>query len=611
MLDAGRLDEAEEILLEVTQRYHVATEAWLLLASIQGRQARYVEVVESCQRVLNSEPRHATAHSLLGSACISLGQMHEGFEHLEQAERLAPGDPRVLYNLGNALFAAGRLDEAANRYEAALRSSPDYAHAQFGLGNCRLAQRRSNDALNCYQRAYSVMPESYDINMSMGKAYVGMGRLEEAQVCFERAAGLTSTPAEALFELARALEFQGFLAEAQVRVEQSLRHQPENVNARAKYAQIRFKAGDFDAAHQELRAMVDQDQITPDVIFSWGEMCRHFGDCQEVLARAGSLIDDRRVEVGDAVSLHYLLGRLQDREGNFDKAFDHYTQANILLPGDFDRVGHSNMLETLMTAYSRDAFPTLARSGCQDERPVFIVGMPRSGTSLVEQILASHAQVFGAGELNYIKDLAGELFRGRETRLGAFLSSVTSRQLDTLAKRYLILAGKKAGTVTRITDKMPANFLWLGLIAQLFPRARVIHCLRDPRDTCLSIYFQFFSQAHPYASDLGDLAFYYRGYERMMAHWRAALDLPMFEVSYEQLVADQEGRTRAMLDFLDLPWDEACLAFHRSKRATATASWDQVRQPVYTRSLQRWRNYQAHIGPLIDEFGDRDTSTER
>jgi len=269
------------------------------------------------------------------------------------------------------------------------------------------------------------------------------------------------------------------------------------------------------------------------------------------------------------------------------------------------------MLEALMAAYSREALPTLARSGCQDERPVFILGMPRSGTSLIEQILASHAQVFGAGELNHAKNLAAELFRGRESKLGAYLPSVTAHQLDALAKRYLALAGKQAGTATRITDKMPANFLWLGLIAQMFPRARVIHCLRDPRDTCLSIYFQFFTQAHPYASDLGDLAFYYRGYERMMAHWRSVLDLPMLEVRYDQLVADQEGQTRAMLDFLGLPWDDACLAFHQSKRATATASWDQVRQPVYTRSLQRWRNYQTHIGPLIDEFGDRDTPTER
>ena len=611
MLSAGHMDEAEKILLEVTQRHAGAAEAWLLLASAQGRQARYAEVVESCRCVLNSEPLHPTAHSLLGSACIALGQTQEAIEHLEQAAHLAPGDPGVLNNLGNALYAVGRFDEAANRYEAALRLSPEHAQAHFGLGNCRLAQSRWADALVCYQRAYNAMPESYDINMSMGKANINMGRLEEAQTCFERAAGLTANPAEALFETARVLEFQGRLNEALIRVEQSLQCQPDKVNARAKRAQIRFKMGDFEAAHHEVCALVDQERITPDVILSRGEMCRHFGDCAEVISSANSLLDDRRLGAGDAVSLHYLLGRLQDREENYDVAFDHYARANTLLPGDFNHAGHSDMLEALMAAYSHDNLPTLARSRCQDERPVFILGMPRSGTSLIEQILASHAQVFGAGELNYVKDLAGELFRGRESKLDAYLPSVTAQQLDALATRYLALAGRQAGTATRITDKMPANFLWLGLISQMFPRARVIHCLRDPRDTCLSIYFQLFTQAHPYASDLGDLAFYYRGYERMMAHWRAVLDLPMIEIRYEQLVANQEGCTRTMLDFLGLPWDDACLAFHQSKRATATASWDQVRQPVYTRSLQRWRNYQAHIGPLIEEFGDQDTPIAR
>ena len=611
MLSAGHMDEAEKILLEVTQRYPDAAEAWLLLASVQGRQARYADIVESCHRVLSLEPRHPTAHSLLGGAFTALGRTQDAIEHLEQAVRLAPKNPGVLNNLGNALYATERFDEAANRYETALRSNPDHAQAHFGLGNCRLAQRRWIDAIGCYQRAYHQMPESYEINMNMGRAYAGVGRLEDARACLERATGLTANPAEAQFELAQVLESQGALADALDRVERSLRHEPDSTDPRAKRAQIRFKAGDFDAAHQEVRALVDQGRITPRVVLAWGEICRHFGDCEEVLAKARALLDDPRVGADDAVSLHNLLGRLHDHKGSYDAAFDHYARANTLSLHDFNRMGHNNMLEDLMAAYSRDAFPTLTRSGCRDERPAFILGMPRSGTSLVEQILASHPQVFGAGELNHIKQLASELFRNHESKLGAYLSSVTAQQLDVLAGRYLVLAGKQAGSATRITDKMPANFLWLGLIAQLFPRARVIHCLRDPRDTCLSIYFQKFSHAHPYASDLGDLAFYYRGYERMMAHWHAVLDLPVLEVRYDQLVADQEGRTRAMLDFLDLPWDDACLAFHQSRRATATASWDQVRQPVYTRSLQRWRNYQAHIGPLIDAFGDQDTPIER
>ena len=180
------------------------------------------------------------------------------------------------------------------------------------------------------------------------------------------------------------------------------------------------------------------------------------------------------------------------------------------------------------------------------------------------------------------------------------------REIDSLADRYLDTIGKLAGGARRVTDKMPANFLWLGFIWQLFPQARVIHCRRDPRDTCLSIYFQQFTKGHSYASDLDDLAFYYRQYERLMKHWCQELDIPILEVNYAQLVGDMEGHARKLIEFLDLEWDDRCLDFHQSDRVTATASWDQVRQPVHAKSVARWQRYRSHLGPLIAEFGDDD-----
>ena len=521
-----------------------------------------------------------------------------------------PAEPAVLSNLASTLYAAGKFDEAANRYGAALTLNPNHPQAHFGLGNCRLAQSRWVDALACYQEAYRLMPDNYDVNMSMGKANVNVGRLEEAQACFRRAAGLAANPAIALRELAWALQLQGCLDEALRFVEQSLEHRPDDADTLAERAQIYCKLDNLEAAHRDILALVDRGQVTPRIVLAWGEICGRFGECAEAIARAEALIDNAPLSKTDAISLHYLLGRLQDRADDYDRAFSHYYKANTLLPSHFDRKGHRALVEVLRSGYSREAFPSLARSVCKDERPVFIVGMPRSGTSLVEQILASHTQVFGAGELNHIKTLAGELLHGQESRLSAHLAGLRSPQLDALADRYLNLLGREATEARRVTDKMPANFLWLGLIAQMFPRAHVIHCVRDPRDICLSIYFQQFSQAHPYAQDLDDLVFYYRCYETMMSHWQQVLDLPLLEVRYEQLVDDLEGQARRMLDFLGLTWDEGCLRFHRSGRAAATASWGQVRQPIYTRSVHRWRRYQAHLHPLIAEFGNGDTVTK-
>ena len=267
------------------------------------------------------------------------------------------------------------------------------------------------------------------------------------------------------------------------------------------------------------------------------------------------------------------------------------------------------MVDSLINDFSADTLESMPRSACEDKRPVFIVGMPRSGSSLVEQILSSHPMVYGAGELNDIKNLASTLFATSHQHKNKIFSNVQTSKLIELADRYLSSVEKVCGDALRVTDKMPSNFLWLGFIMQLFPDARIIHCIRDPRDTCLSCYFQPFVRSHDYANDLGDLAFYYRQYERLMHHWQQNVNLPILNVYYSDLIADAEAVARQMIGFIGLDWDDNCLNYHKSDRITATASWDQVRQPIYTKSLARWKHYRKHIDPLLDEFGSEDIAT--
>ncbi|HVH84742.1 MAG TPA: sulfotransferase, partial [Steroidobacteraceae bacterium] len=315
------------------------------------------------------------------------------------------------------------------------------------------------------------------------------------------------------------------------------------------------------------------------------------------------------------IGLSFALARLCDERGEYDKAFLHCKRANDMKAADqaFDHEGLARHVDALVATFDRGFFAARRGLGSPSERPVFVVGMPRSGTTLVEQILASHPEVRGAGELAASNAMVEGLARlPNATAAGKAYPEAAGlldqEEAQALAERYLEAVGRDAregegGEPRRVTDKMTGNFMRLGLIALLLPRARVIHCQRDPFDTCLSCYFQNFLEPFPFTSELSRLGKYYREYERLMAHWRAVLPAPMLEVPYEALVADPEPWCRRMLEFCGLPWDERVLRFFATERAVQTASFWQVRQPIYLSSVGRWRHYRAHLGSLFDALG--------
>jgi Sulfotransferase family len=302
-----------------------------------------------------------------------------------------------------------------------------------------------------------------------------------------------------------------------------------------------------------------------------------------------------------------VLGHLLDRAGSTDEAFEQFKQGNALRRSllqqsgaAFDAAAHSRRIDRTIFFFSPDFLQRNQEFGLPTDVPVFIVGMPRSGSTLVEQILSQHSQVHGAGELKDVHRLVANL----PARLGstaeypeclAELDATTAREL---AEAHLQRLTRRSGAAARVTDKMLDNFLHLGLLATLFPRARVIHCRRDPRDVCLSCYFNYFNGL-PFTWDLDDLGRYYRDYERLMAHWGAVLALPILDVAYEDLVADLESQCRRLVDFCGLAWEEQCLRYNENRRVVQTMSKLQVRQPIYTSSVGRWRHYAAQLEPLL------------
>jgi hypothetical protein len=310
----------------------------------------------------------------------------------------------------------------------------------------------------------------------------------------------------------------------------------------------------------------------------------------------------------DRVKLHGGLGKHYDRQQRYDEAFAHFRSAKAAtrkLTGVFDERAVAGYFDRIIETFPLDFFGRFPAGGSASERLVFIVGMPRSGTTLTEQILASHPAVFGAGELQGIADVARAIRPDYPQRV-PFLSA---SEIAEFVKGYLATIDARAPPeAIRVTDKLPVNFTHLGLIATLFPHSRVIHCRRDPMDTGLSCFAEQFRLSHDFTTDLESIGRYYLQYERLMAHWRRVLPLPMLEQRYEDLIANPEVGSRALLAHCELPWDEACLNFHAASRQVSTPSRWQVRQPIYATSVGRWRHYERHLEPLrrlLEERGYR------
>ena len=339
----------------------------------------------------------------------------------------------------------------------------------------------------------------------------------------------------------------------------------------------------------------------------WGfAIARKFEDGDPEIATIEQILRDPNLRSDQRAPLHHALGKIYNDIGRYEDALDHFIQGKKYKGMKFHMELHKRTYANLRRIFTKTFFAARPGFGNGEARPVFIVGMPRTGTTLTEQILASHPKIHGLGELPDMRKIGQTLNYG-QPEPGAFSDAVEAmpaKDARGLADRYLrVMARMPEGTVLG-TDKSPHNFELLGVIALLFPNAHIIHCRRDPMDTCVSCFMQNFNESHGYNSDLSIIGAYYREYAWLMDHWRAVLPLKMFELDYEKMVADQEGMSRKLIDFLGLEWDDACLEFFNTERTVATPSRWQVRQPIYTTSVKRWKRYGAYLDPLKEALRD-------
>ncbi len=474
-----------------------------------------------------------------------------------------------LFAVGAAHHQAGRLAEAETVYGEVLRLDPAHADTLHRLGVLATQTGRTDEAAARFRQALGVDPDHPLAHYNLGNLLQDQGALSEAINCFRQAVRLRPDFPEALNNLGNALKDQGRFGEAMAEFDKALAVRPD-------YAEALFNRGTIKTIHAG----------DPDL-----------KDLETRVAGADAL------SAAQAMFLHFALGRALDSAGEPTRAFEQFLKGNALKrrAQTYDEAGTRAQFQRIKARFDEALFRSRPGGGDPSPVPIFVVGMPRSGSTLVEQILASHPLVFGAGELGLVQ----RLVEGQSRPYPDFVPALTAPALARLGHAYLAGLPETPAGVTRVTDKMPGNFLYLGLIRLMLPAARIIHTCRDPVDTCISCFSTLFTVRQEFSYNLGELGRYYREYQDLMAHWRSVLPAEAFlDVRYEAVVEDLEGQARQLIAYCGLPWDERCLDFHKTRRMVRTASAAQVRQPLYRDSLGRARRYQSFLQPLIRELGD-------
>jgi tetratricopeptide (TPR) repeat protein len=528
---ADRFSDAEDLCQRILALDRRSSPAWQLLAMIAIRTERQALAITFSREVVALEPQSADALAQLASLLQAEGKTFEVIALCRQALRLRPDDPYLHNVLGLAYVAERSLLNAVASFNAAIAAKPDLANLHFNLASALEQLGRESDAVVAYRQVIALEPGFAEAHVRLGDVLQRLGEFAEALLSFEQAVALQPRLTRPYLSIVSA------------------------------------------------RKVRESDR--------------------PLIERMESLLDENGLTEQDNLNLRYGLGKAFDDLERYETAMHHFDEANRIAAGQVRRVGrtldqkrHIANIDRTIESFTPQFFARHRALGSDSELPVFILGMIRSGTTLVEQIISSHPEIGAAGELRFWGSqgvLLGEAASGA-------LGRATARRM---AEDYCKLLREADPKARRVTDKMPTNFLLIGLIHLIFPRARIIHCLRDPIDNCLSIYVTPFANLTDFAHDRASIAFYYGQYARLMAHWRRLLPADGFlEVQYEDLVANPEGATRQMIAFCGLEWDDRCLHPENNARTIRTPSLWQARQPVYKSSVARWRHY----APWLEDF---------
>ncbi len=536
----------------------------------------YDAAIASLHKALDLDKANARAFHVLGMVYADIEDYNRALHCLESATGLAPKHAEFRVSFANILEKA-KLDlEAGLQYHQACETNPNYLDGFISYGAHLLKKNRHDEALECFKWAAQLAPQNLDVVDNIGNTYLGMSDTEAALAQFNSA----------------------------------LKIEPQRIASLIGKEQVYQETGNLDAAVAICDEIVAVDSQQPTGYLLKARIKKvkiddKLAECLLPFAEGDNLDDATRT------SVNFALGKIYDDQNNFKQAFKYYANGNALKNQHlkYDHGADEARFSELIAFFNKDFFEQHQHLGINSNMPIVIVGMPRSGTTLTEQIVSSHPDVIGAGEVAFWgrAPTAMPLRINSEYAYPDCVRDLTTEQAKDIAQMYETTLRKIVGPDTKskhITDKMPHNFLYVGLIALLFPNVKIIDTKRDPIDTCLSIFFQNFGDAHPYAFNLENLGFHYKQYPRLMRHWHAVLPGRILDISYEDTIADPEFWSRKLIAHVGLEWDDACLSPHKLERSVKTASHWQVRQPIYKTSVQRWKNYEEFLSPLIQALKD-------
>jgi len=523
------------------------------------------------RQVLGQQPNHAAALHFLGLLLHQTGRSEEGLDLIEQSVTLQPENADFLNNMGTVMRDLGRVAAAIDFFRGAVDIRPDQLAARDNLGSSLRQIGQLDAAEEIYRGTIGRNPFHVRARIGLAETMQEAGRLDEAIALFREALSIRPKDAELLYGLGVAMMEKGKLDEATDLARQALAIAPNMATAWLLLTQVKRQT----ERDKELSGMEAEHAKAP----------------QGSLAR---------------MQLSFGLGKVNDDLKDYGRAFDYFAEGNAIRRRgiDYDPVRTRGEFEAMKAVFDKAFFDRHKPSDISDDTPIFVVGMPRSGTTLVEQIIASHPQVFGAGELGILKTAVGKQFP--MSMPGGFPAGIADMPDGAFAEAgqaYLDMLHTRYPGLRHVTDKMPGNFLLIGFLHMMLPKAKIIHCARDAAATCLSIFkVHFRGDSHRYGYDLGELADFHNLYTDIMAHWHKVLPGAVHDVRYEDFVADQEGQTRALMAYLGLPWDDKVLSFHETDRPVRTASAAQVRQPMYQGSVDLWKRYGDRLKPLLDKL---------
>lgn len=557
---------------------------------------------ELCRKVNERAPDHAEAFNLAAAIAVMAGQPDRAELLLRQAVTLADWVREYRHNLGNVQHLLGWIEPAIESFTAALRLAPLAVDSLYELALCLAESGQQAAARQAFTGVIALVPEIAEAYHQLGILKLQAEENHAARLDFGRAILCRPDFTDAYTNLAILQRDAEQLDQALCNFRRAVALRPDDAFTHCNLGTLQKELGRSDHYTRALEHAVALAPFEAEFHYSLA-ISRSFtpGDGRlEALERLAAKLPS--LDRSARINLHFALAKAYEDLGDAERSFDHQLRGNSLKRSEmeYDEAAMMRGFARIKSVFTADFLRQGAGQGDPSTVPIFVLGMPRSGSTLIEQILASHKMVFGAGELPDLPLLARQLGSGEGPFFPEIVATLSDADFRRLGSEYVKGLTARAPEAPRVVDKLPENFRLIGLIHRALPQARIIHTRRDPVDSCLSIYSKLFTAAVPFSYDLAEIGRYWRAYEDLMQHWRDVLpEGTMLEMEYESLVADQEGETRRLLDFCGLPWDDSCLSFHTTERQIRTASSLQVRQPIYQSSVGRWRPDAARLAPLM------------